>query len=199
MKMLFIDLETTGTEPGRHGVVQIAGIIEIDGKVVEEFELKSHPFPGQTYDSEALRVIGKTEEEIGSYPEPHLAYKAIVCLFNKYIDRYNKADKLHMVGQNPRFDYDFLTAFFQNNGDKFLYAYIKYHLIDLIAATALFQAAGKIKVPNMKLETVSSYFGIEYKAHDAKEDVRITRKLYYTYVNLIKQIVMPTRSKEASI
>ncbi len=193
--MLFIDLETTGVEPGKHGVVQIAGIIEIDGKIAEEFEFKSRLFPGQVSEPQALQVIGRTAEEIAGYPEPRLAYEGLAGIFNKYIDRYDKTDKLHMAGQNPRFDYDFLTAFFQNNGNQFLYAYIQFHLIDLMAATALFQAAGKMKVPNMKLETVSSYFGIQYKAHDAKEDVRVTRELYHTYVNLIKQIIMPEKSK----
>jgi len=191
MKMLFIDLETTGTVPGKHGVVQIAGIIEIEGKVAEEFELKCRPFPGEVADPAALRVIGKTADEIRAYPEPRLAFEKLKGIFQKYVDRYDKTDKLNMVGQNPKFDYDFLTSFFQKNGDQYLYAYIKFHLIDLIAATALFQSAGKMTVPNMKLETVAGYFGIEHKAHDALEDIRITRQLYHTYADLIKQIKMP--------
>jgi len=31
MKLLFFDLETTGTTPARHGIHQISGIVEIDG------------------------------------------------------------------------------------------------------------------------------------------------------------------------
>lgn len=30
MKLLFFDLETTGTNPARHGIHQISGIVEID-------------------------------------------------------------------------------------------------------------------------------------------------------------------------
>ena len=30
-KVLWLDIETTGLDPERHGIVQIAGIIEIDG------------------------------------------------------------------------------------------------------------------------------------------------------------------------
>ena len=194
MKMLFIDLETTGTEPCRHGVVQIAGIIEIDGEVAEEFEFKCRPFPEDVCEEEALRVTGTTRDEIAGYPEPRLAHEGLAGLFNKYIDRYNKADKFHMVGHNPRFDYDFLTEFFKKNGNPYLYAYIDSRLIDVIAATALFQSAGKIKLPNMKLETVAAYFGIDHKAHNAKEDTRVTRQIYYIYVNLIKQIRMTEKS-----
>ena len=32
MKLLFFDLETTGTNPGRNGIHQISGSIVIDGK-----------------------------------------------------------------------------------------------------------------------------------------------------------------------
>ena len=103
-----------------------------------------------------------------------------------------------MVGQNPSFDYNFLTKFFQKNGNQFLYAYIQYYLIDLIAAAALFQSAGKIKVPNMRLETMADYFGIKLKAHDAAEDVRATRELYHAYVNLIRQINMPEKLKASA-
>lgn len=35
MKLLFFDLETTGTNPGKHGIHQISGQIVIDGIVKE--------------------------------------------------------------------------------------------------------------------------------------------------------------------
>lgn len=39
-KLFFYDLETTGTNPGRHGIHQISGEIVIDGKTVETFDYK---------------------------------------------------------------------------------------------------------------------------------------------------------------
>ena len=38
MKELFFDLETTGTNPGKHGIHQISGLIRIDGKELEKFD-----------------------------------------------------------------------------------------------------------------------------------------------------------------
>ncbi len=195
MKILFIDLETTGIDPRKNGVVQIAGVIEIDGKVADEFEFKCGVYPDQILDAKALQVIGKTAQEIAAYPAPGLAYKGLLEVFDKHIDRYNKNDKFMMVGQNPHFDYEFLTEFFRRNGNAFFYAYVQFHLIDLIAITALFRSAGKIDVPNMKLPTMTAYFGIEHKAHDAKEDINATRELYHLYADLIKQIVMPQGSQ----
>ena len=36
-KRFFYDLETTGTNPGKNGIHQISGMIEIDGIVMEQF------------------------------------------------------------------------------------------------------------------------------------------------------------------
>lgn len=190
MKLLFLDTETTGVDRTKNGIVQIAGIVEIDGEIKEEFNIRCRPYPGQTYTTEALTVIGKTVEEIKEYPDPKEAYQKLHGIFNKYIDRYNKNDKFHMVGQNTKFDYDFLTAWFEHAGDKFFYAYVAYYLIDLIQATALFTVAGKMKLPNMKLATVADSFGIKFQAHDALEDIRVTRQIFYKFVQLIKQINM---------
>ena len=43
MKNLWIDLETTGLDVKKHGVVQIAGIVEIDGEIQESFNFFTKP------------------------------------------------------------------------------------------------------------------------------------------------------------
>lgn len=45
MKVLFFDLETTGTLVNRHGIHQISGAIVVDGEVKEEFDFKVQPNP----------------------------------------------------------------------------------------------------------------------------------------------------------
>lgn len=188
MKLLFLDTETTGVDPMKNGIIQIAGIIDINGQVVEEFNLRCKPFPGQLFTAEALRITGKTVEEIRTFPEPKEAYQKIKAIFDKYINRYDKNDKFTMVGQNTKFDYDFMTTFFQNNYDKYFYAYVAYHLVDLVNASALFKMAGKISMPNMKLETMAKLFGIPLAAHDALEDIRATRQILYKFVECLKTI-----------
>lgn len=56
MKLLFFDLETTGVNPGKNGIHQISGMIEIDG--VEQ----------------ALAVAGVTREQVMAYPSMHEVY-----------------------------------------------------------------------------------------------------------------------------
>lgn len=188
MKLLFLDTETTGVDNAKHGVIQVAGVVEIDGEVKEEFNLRCRPFKGQAVSAEALNVTGKTMLEISSYPEPQESYREFVSILDRYIDKYNKADKFFMVGQNTKFDYDFMSAWFKGNGNPYFYAYVAYHLIDIIQATALFTVAGRLSLPNMKLATVAAHFGIPLKAHDAMEDIRATRQIFYRYADLIKKI-----------
>ena len=40
MKVVFFDLETTGTLVNKHGIHQISGMIVIDGEVKETFDFK---------------------------------------------------------------------------------------------------------------------------------------------------------------
>lgn len=186
MKTAYIDLETSGLDPKKNGVIQIAGLIDIDGEIKEEFNFKCRPFAGQLCSPEALKLHNLTVEQIREYPDPTMTYSQLLKIFDKYIDRYNKEDKFYMVGQNPKFDYDFLTEWFKNNGNQYFYAYVNYALVDLVAATVLMKIAGIINPENMKLGTLAKSFGMEFDAHDAMADIKMTRTIFYKYVEMIK-------------
>lgn len=196
MKLLFLDTETTGLEPGTHGVVQIAGIIEIDGEVKEEFDFLCRPFEGQIYDARALEVNKRTMEEIKAFPDPREVYDKIKAIFGKYVDRFNRNDRFTIAGQNVAFDFDMMEAWWNRCGDKYWYAFVDFRGVDIITATALFQAAGHFKLPNMKLETVAAHFGIPLKAHDALHDIRATREIYHRYVNMIRNAYVNSKPME---
>lgn len=186
MKLLFIDCETTGLDPDKHALIQVAAIIEIDGQVKEELNVKMKPYKGQLVSGQALETTGIKLADLEGFPAPEEGYKQILGLFDRYIDKFNKLDKFHMVGQNPRFDHEFLNEFFYRNGNEYLYSYIKYHLIDLVALSAAMIMAGKMPLKDMKLETVATHLGIEHDAHDALSDIRVTREIFYRYINFIK-------------
>lgn len=187
MKYLFLDLETTGLDPTTHGIVQIAGIVEIDGEVKEKFNFKCALFSGQTMSPDALKITGLTPEKIRDFSDPLRTYESVVGIFRKYVDRYNKLDKFFMVGQNTHFDYQFLDKFFRNCADNFLHAYIFYEKIDLIAITALFRSSGLLHLDNVKLETVAKRFDIKYEKHDAASDIAVTREIFHKYVGYLKR------------
>lgn len=188
MKLLFIDTETTGLNPGVNGLVQVAGIVEIDGVIKEEFNLWMKPFKGDMINPSALETIGKTLNDLEKLGEPSIAYREIITIFDRYIDKFNKKDKFYLVGQNPSFDKAFLDYFFNRFNNPYLYAYIFYHLIDLVAISAAFKLAGVIEIDKLNLDSMAEYFKLTRDKHDALSDVKLTRDLFYIFIDKLKRL-----------
>jgi DNA polymerase-3 subunit epsilon len=68
MKVVFFDLETTGTLVNKHGIHQLSGEIIIDGEVKETFDFRVQPNPQALIEQEALDVAGVTKEQILAIP-----------------------------------------------------------------------------------------------------------------------------------
>lgn len=132
-KLFFYDLETTGTNPGRHGIHQISGEIVIDGKTVETFDYKVQPNPKAQIEDAALEVGGVTREQIMAYPPMGQVYTELVKMLSKYVNKYDKTDKFHLVGYNNRgFDDNFFRGFFLQNGDNFFGSWFWSDSIDVL-------------------------------------------------------------------
>lgn len=187
MKLLFLDTETTGPDRETCGLIQVSGIVDIDGQVVEQFDFSCRPLKGDMIYPEAMNLLGLNREKLDARPDPKEAFAGVMAVLNRHIARFNKRDKFYMVGQVVGFDHTVLDRWMKRHGEHYLFAYINYHLIDLVALTAAHQVAGGGKLENMKLETVGKSFGIEFKAHDSKEDIRATREIFYKYVGMIKR------------
>lgn len=182
MKVLYFDVETTGLDPVKNDVIQIAGIIEIGNEVKMDFCMNCQPFSYDNITQEALDINGYTIEQIKTFDSPGAVYRKLIGIFEKYIDRFDKSDKFYPAGQNVRFDVDFLKQFFIKNDDKYYGSWLNYHYVDLLYLAAVLKYAGKIDVENLKLETIAEYFGFKFKAHDALADITTTRLI-------LKQII----------
>lgn len=188
MKVLWFDTETTGLDPEKHGIIQFACLVEIDGKVKEQFEVKMKP-PGTEISEEALKVNGYTRESLESFNSPFYAKRQITDMLSVYVDKYDPSDKFIPAGQNIQFDIDMLHSLFKHTKDNYMFSFINSRgKIDLMAMTSLLQYLGKMpELENQKLVTVANYFGIDTsKAHDAIEDIRMTREVFLKMKGLIK-------------
>ena len=56
MKKLYFDCETTGLDPIKNDIIQIAGVIEIDGHNMVDFNFKSKPFNWDAIETKALEI-----------------------------------------------------------------------------------------------------------------------------------------------
>ena len=181
-KLFFYDLETTGTNPGRHGIHQISGEIVIDGKSVETFDFKVQPNPKAQIEDAALAVGGVTREQIMAYPPMGQVYTQLVTMLAKYVNKYDKTDKFHLVGYNNRgFDDNFFRGFFLQNGDNYFGSWFWADSIDVLVLASTFLADRRADLPNFKLATVADFLGIDTtagKLHDASFDIYVTKAVF---------------------
>lgn len=145
MKLLFFDLETTGTNPGRNGIHQISGQVVIDGIVKESFDFHVQPNPKAAIEDEALAVAGVTREQIAKYPAMGTVYRQFVAMLGKYVDKYNSKDKFFLVGyNNAAFDNQFLRGFFLQNNDKFFGSWFWANSMDvMVLAPCILQTSAR--------------------------------------------------------
>ena len=190
MKVLFFDLETTGTLVNKHGIHQLSGMIVVDGEVKEKFDFKVQPNPKAEILQEALDVAGVTKEQIMAYPPMGEIYKQFVDLLSKYVDRYNKKDKFFLAGYNiASFDNSFLRAWFIQNGDKYFGSWFWSNCFDVMVLAAPYLSEKRAEMENFKQGTVAKALGInvdDSKLHDALYDIEICKQ--------ICDIVLPRRT-----
>lgn len=181
-KYLYLDLETTGTEKLIHGVHQIAGLIELDGKIKNTFDFRCRLFEGQFFDEHALELGGVSKETIDNYPEPEAVHRKLCNILKQYVDIYNPEDKFTVVAYNAGFDIDFLSYWFGKNGDNYLGSLIDRSFpICILSTVRLLRAWGDKdckQLENSKLSTVCKHFGIPLDPHDAMKDIIASRKVY---------------------
>lgn len=182
MKLLFFDLETTGTNPGKNGIHQISGSIVIDGKVCENFDFHVQPNPRAVIEDEALNVAGVTREQILAYPAMGTVYSQLVAMLGKYVDKFNKKDKFFLVGyNNAAFDNQFLRGFFLQNGDKYFGSWFWSNSIDVMVLASAHLAERRPEMENFKLSTVAKFLGVSVaddSLHNAMYDIELTRAIY---------------------
>jgi DNA polymerase III subunit epsilon len=180
LKELFLDTETTGLDYRQHGVIQIAGAIRIDDEIKEKFDLLGQPMPGKLIEQKALAVNKRTPQEIEKFKSGQELYKDFIGILGEYIDKYDRADKFHLIGYNIRFDEDFLRQLFMDNQDVYWGSWVYYPPIDVMNLVAVKVMKERSELPNFKLGTVAERYEIKAEGdlHDAGTDIEITMKLF---------------------
>lgn len=186
-KIFYFDVETTGINWWENDITQLGFIIEIDGEIKVEKDLLAKPVNWKTISPEALKVTGKTIEDLEKHPPAEEMYKELVDTMAQYVDKFDKNDKFYPAGYNVQFDLYFLEEFFRRNNDKYLGSLINWKRLDPLPILYMMDFNGSMRLPNYKLETVCNHFGIEIKAHDAFSDIRATRDLLHKLQNLSKE------------
>lgn len=195
MEKLFVyDLETTGTDPKRHGIHQFAGLIVIDGKIVDDFNYFIKPFEDQVINIQALAISDTTLGRLESYKHPKDAFLKLTALLSEYCNKCDKNDRFHIVGyNNAGFDNLFLREYFLRNCDNGFNQWFWDEPIDVFVLAGYYLAAIRDTMENFKLPTVAKRFGIkisEQELHNAQYDAKLTYLLYRKLKEKLKQEVV---------
>ena len=180
-KIMYIDVETTGLDPKMHSIVQCSGIIEIDDVEKDRFDLRIRPLQGSHIDPAALKVIGKTSEDLMAYPNNADQFSEFLLLLKKHVNRYDRKDKMFFVAYNGTFDMQFIRAWFEARLDKYFGSWFYFPPLDIMTIAANEMMDVRSEMTDFKLGTVCEQLGIEWDelaAHDALYDVEKTMEVH---------------------
>lgn len=181
-KLFFYDLETTGVKYWKNGIHQISGAIVIDGEIAERFDFKVRPFDTCTIEDSALDVAGVTREQVLSYESMISVYTKLLRMLSKYVVKFNKKDKFHLVGyNNAAFDNHFFRAFFVQNNDQYFGSWFWSDSIDVMVLASHKFKDKRSTLSDFKQATVAAACGINVdpdKLHDAIYDIDLCIGIY---------------------
>lgn len=203
-KFVFIDVETTGTDPERHGLTQISGCIQIGDEVMEFFDYFVRPYPQDVIEEEALKVTGMDRRQFlppehpdhlavagEEFEEPRFIYARMAVMFGKYVSQYDKTDKFQFVGYNAHsFDMPFMRRFWEKNGDRFFGSWFWYPCLDVMLIWAQILQPVRGELANFKLATVARHYGIKVddsRLHDSQYDIELTRDLWLAARKIVER------------
>lgn len=180
-KILYLDCETSGLDVGKHDIMQLGMIYEVDGVVQKEYCFFMRPDLTKV-DQSALDTTGFTMEQIAAFPEQRVVFPQIVSVLDAMVDKFNRDDKLTLIGYNIRFDLGFVSELFRKNENFYLGSYISWKDVDILYLMYIHDFLGTHKLANYRLKTVAEIYGFIFKAHDALEDARATRFLTHKFL-----------------
>lgn len=177
-KVMWLDTETTGLSAYKNDVIQIGGLVEYDGIVVEEFKFECAPWDPNTCEARALAVHGMDLETLMSFEKPIKTYNKFARILDTHIDKYDKEDKFIMAGYNTQFDFNMMAQWWKKADAKYWGSYFQYKQFDVYPVVFMYAQRYGWDVPNHKLETIAPFLGIDVDFHDALDDIKATREVY---------------------
>jgi DNA polymerase-3 subunit epsilon len=184
----YLDFETSGLDPAKHGIIQAAWIIERDREILNENCFDVALFPEDNFDLKALEINKFTLERIAA---GIAGTKLLDLIKTSILDTLFQSSTIEKtlipVGHNLSFDLSFLSALNKKcNANIWYFLNAKKQLCTCSMARWL-AAADLIDVPDCKLETLCKYYRIPLDAHDAMNDIRATRLLTHIFLDILQE------------
>ena len=194
MKVIALDLETSGDDPQKHAVVQVGvvladlsdGIKVVASKcwlVAPKMHYRKTDKPAREYSEVAKMIHGHSLENLikdGIQPEQVVKEIDEFIASNGFSGRSN-------IAYNSVFDQSFIKALLMDAA-QFVYSEKEKRRTPQIPLNPFWgtwydvyeQSRRKLKLDDYKLETVAAHYGLEQPAvHDALADAMLALQVFY--------------------
>lgn len=178
-KQIFLDLETTGFSRQWDYIIEIAAIIVENNEIIDHFH--EYIKPGKKIPLEVVNLTGITNEQVSGCRSE----KEVLMDFSEWVAIVNPDE---IIGHNCK---SFDLGFIREKSMKYGYSWKEPVVTDTLQIARELNKCGKIKTENNKQPTLAAYFGIDYEAHSAIEDVRALISIYNKMLQLKQP---PTRA-----
>ena len=169
-QLVFVDLETTGLDQERHGIIEIGCIFETDGqREAEDFQALANP-GNVEHSEEAAKIHNISQETIAAAPSLY-----------EVLQRFDSrcANEAIISGWNTKFDEAFLYKAYQRYGIPWRF---DYHIFDVWSLYKRSQLLGQLPADlHLGLGTVAQHYNIVRENEDhhrALTDIEWTWRLY---------------------
>lgn len=161
MNLIAIDLETTGLDPKKDRIIEIAAIKVKDGQIVDTFETFIQP--GRSLVERVTQITGIRDEDLVKAPK----------IQDKLLELSVFLEDYPLLGHSLLFDFSFLKKAFVNEGHSF-----EKKGIDTLRIARCF-------LPEMEKKTLPylcQQFEIPHEPHRAYADALACLQLYEKFI-----------------
>ena len=182
-RLLFIDSETGGLDPGKHSLLSLAMVVWEDMEIIDSQEiLINDGILSVTKEALSVNKIDIEKHKQSAVPSAQ-AMDEILLFINKHFPRQRK---ITLAGHNVHFDAAFLRSFFSANNKNFS-EFFSHRIIDTSSILYYLYLAGHIKHRAISSDEAFELFDIKVEGrHTAIGDATATAKLFTKLLSLIK-------------
>jgi DNA polymerase-3 subunit epsilon len=126
-----------------------------------------------------------TLQDIACKPDPIDVLAEFQKLLGKYVDKYDKTDKLYFINFGAEFDSEVLRQWFAKCGDDYYGSWFWHPPIDVMVLAMQDIIGKRHSLKNFKQGSVLDYYGINYSEnnlHNADYDAKCAMELYYKII-----------------